>query len=570
MTAEPACEFGFIGWLGDRRLEILRRRRWVERDLRAHNVVVHRTNRGGRQVFVVSRGIVALRRERLATPVQRLRRYRRRRTATEQVIPRRYRTAQIAAHVARQTAPERAGHARIAGRKGCDQTVEDVLGTGVVTQLFLRFPGFEQRHRRKVIVGDVAGKLQELDGRVRRGRGQGMVVTRFDGAVTVGIGREICLEIGARPTKIPEQVADDPGVKAVLRSHAAELVKQVNRLRRFARSWELRDRGAQGADRVIGPAELARAYGQVVQLLAHVALRASRGQQLAIGLHGGIRLIQRDFGSAEVFGQVDLEQARLGDVEALLAVGGSLVGTVGGQPHIFELEADRGRDERIGIGNGPHFDGGFVPALQSAQGLAFEQPRRGVEIGAGCGADQERLTRRQGEVELSVADQRLTVDQAYLGLLLTTQVFDQGFQETDGSREVAAGEGGVAVADKLRLIGWQATEHGCGQHRQTGRRRPGRHRLTRGAAGRGRGGDLSGGIGDGVRGGDPCSVNSRGERLRDHRVRGGLGRWRCRLASARTQDRQCGQNRQCASANTHRDLTRVVVHRRRAGKNAPQ
>ena len=134
-------------------------------------------------------------------------------------------------------------------------------------------------------------------------------------------------------------------------------------------------------DGVVGAAELASAHGQVVELFAEVALRASRGQQLAIGVHGRVGLVERDLGLAQLFGHVDLEQARLGDVEALLTIGSGFVGPIGGQPHVFELEANARGHERIGVGHGAHLGGGFVPALESAQGLAFEQPTGGQEVG---------------------------------------------------------------------------------------------------------------------------------------------------------------------------------------------
>ena len=71
-----------------------------------------------------------------------------------------------------------------------------------------------------------------------------MVVARFDGAIAVGVGRQIGFEVRSRTAKVPEQVADHPRVEAIFGAHAAQLLEQIDRVGRLARARELCDRGA--------------------------------------------------------------------------------------------------------------------------------------------------------------------------------------------------------------------------------------------------------------------------------------------------------------------------------------
>ncbi len=109
MAGEPAGQLRFVHWWNGRRVEVARRRWWIQRHVRAHHVVVDRPDRGGSQVLVVGGGVVALFGEHLATPVQGLGLDGWIGITGEQLIPGAQGTGRVAAHVARQATTECAG-----------------------------------------------------------------------------------------------------------------------------------------------------------------------------------------------------------------------------------------------------------------------------------------------------------------------------------------------------------------------------------------------------------------------------------------------------------------------------
>ena len=393
----------------------------------------------------------------------------------------------------RQSTSEGAGHARITRRIRCHEAVENSGGIGVVAQLLLSLAGFEECHGREVVVRNVFGQLEQLRGGVLGGRRQAAVVACVHRLVTVRERVQIRVEVGAGAAEIPEQVANHARVEAVLGAHAAELLQQEHRIGRLARARELRNRGAERVDRVIRAAELARSDSQVVQLLAEEPLGARRGKQLAVGVHRRVGVAQGDLSGAELFGQVDLQQTRLSHFQAFLAISSGFVGTVGGQPHVLELEAHGGSDERIRVGDRAHLGGSVVVALESTQRLALEQPRGRDQVSAGR-ALEERLARCERLFELAVAHQGLAVDQAHFGLLVTFELLHERLDQTDCAGVVTGGQGVARVAHGAGLVGWQAGQGAHGQRRKTGRGRLRGGGRRRGGAGRsaGRRGGLIG------------------------------------------------------------------------------
>src|SRR2546423_418585 len=71
VAGEPTTELRLIGGLDLRRIEPGRRRWWIERYLCAHDVVIHRPDRGGRLELLFRRHAVTARGQDFSTPVQR-------------------------------------------------------------------------------------------------------------------------------------------------------------------------------------------------------------------------------------------------------------------------------------------------------------------------------------------------------------------------------------------------------------------------------------------------------------------------------------------------------------------
>ena len=276
MAGEPTTELRLIGGRDLRRIEPGRRRWRIERYLCAHDVVIHRPDRGGRLELLFRGHAVTARGQDFSTPVQRFGPDARLRVAGEEGVPRRQSTARVAEHEVRQSTSEGAGHARITRRIACHETVVNSGGAGVVAQLLLRLASFEQSHWREVVVGNVFRQLEQLRGGVLGGRRQAAVVACLYRLVTVRERVQIRIEIGTGAAEIPEEIANHARVEAVLGAHAAELLQQEHGVGRLARARELRNRGAQRVDGVIRAAELARAHRQVVELLAEEALGARR------------------------------------------------------------------------------------------------------------------------------------------------------------------------------------------------------------------------------------------------------------------------------------------------------
>ena len=133
-----------------------------------------------------------------------------------------------------QAAAEGAGHTGVARRIGGHQTVVDPRCAGVVAELLLGLASFEQRHRREIIIGHVAGELQQLRGGVSRQRRQRPVVAGFHGLIAIRELRQVRLKIRPCAFEVPEEVADDARVEAILGTHAAQLLQQYHRIWRHA------------------------------------------------------------------------------------------------------------------------------------------------------------------------------------------------------------------------------------------------------------------------------------------------------------------------------------------------
>jgi len=82
--------------------------------------------------------------------------------------------------------------------------------------------------------------------------------------------------------------------------------------------------------------------------------------------------------------------------------------------------------------------GGVVPTLQTAQGLASEEPGGRQQIGSGGGC-QEGFADGQRFIELAVACQRQTIGETDLGLRVAAQLGNQRLNEIDCPRVVGAG-----------------------------------------------------------------------------------------------------------------------------------
>src|SRR5207244_10994466 len=102
-----------------------------------------------------------------------------------------------------------------------------------------------------------------------------------------------------------------------------------------------------------------------------------------------------------------------------------------------------------------------------AQGLALQELRRRQQIGAGR-ALEERLGGGERLVELSVASERLAIDQPHLGLLVTCELIDERLDQPDRAGVVASGQGVARVPYGARLIGWHVGQAGDRKGRQQG------------------------------------------------------------------------------------------------------